>query len=78
MRLEADKLLAMPMSQLGAADRLRRLVVFAPAAMLLYCLFVRGNILDGRAGMYYALQRATAEAILSMFLLAAAFPRGRE
>lgn len=75
MRLEADKLLATPMSQLGAADRLRRLVVIAPAAMLLYCLFVRGNILDGRAGLYYALQRATAEAILSMYMLAATLPR---
>jgi glycosyltransferase involved in cell wall biosynthesis len=69
MRLEADKLLSTPLSELGAADRLRRMVVFAPAAMLLYCLFVRGNILDGRAGLYYALQRATAEAILSLCLL---------
>jgi len=30
---------------------------------------VRGGILDGRAGLFYALQRATAEAILSLYLI---------
>ncbi len=69
MRLEADKLLATPMGELGAADRLRRLIVVAPAAMFFFCMLVRGNILDGRAGLFYAFQRATAEAILSLYLV---------
>jgi len=69
MRLESDKLLTTPLDTLSPADRLRRLIVVAPVAMLFYCLFVRGNIFDGRAGILYALQRATAEAILSLYLL---------
>jgi glycosyltransferase involved in cell wall biosynthesis len=69
MRLEARKLLATPAAELGPADRLRKLVVLAPAAMFFYCFLVRGGILDGRAGLYYALQRSVAEAILSLYLL---------
>jgi len=70
MRLEADKLLATPFGQLGMADRVRRLVVVAPVLVFLHCLLVKGNLLDGRRGLLYALQRATAEAILSMHLVA--------
>lgn len=69
MRLETEKLLTTPFIQLGCADRLRRLIVFMPFVMLFYCLFVRGNILDGKAGLFYSMQRATAEAILSLMLL---------
>jgi len=71
MRLEACKLLGTPAAQLGYADKLRKVIVLAPAAMFLYCLFVRGGILDGKAGLFYALQRAVAEAILSLYLLRA-------
>ena len=68
MRLEAEKLAMARFSDLGLPDRLRRLIVVAPAAMFLYCLFVRGNILDGYHGLYYALQRTVAESILSLYL----------
>jgi hypothetical protein len=68
MELEAVKLTTAT-SSLGFLDRLRRWIVFAPPAMFLYCYVLRGGILDGRAGLFYALQRATSEAILSMFLL---------
>jgi glycosyltransferase involved in cell wall biosynthesis len=68
MALEAVKLTTASAS-LGLADRLRRWVVVAPPAMFFYCYFVRGGILDGRAGLFYALQRATSEAILSLFLV---------
>jgi glycosyltransferase involved in cell wall biosynthesis len=71
MRLEARKLLATPVAQLGHADRLRKLMLLAPAAMLVYCLFVRGGILDGWTGLSYALQRTVAETILSFYLLRA-------
>lgn len=69
MELEAAKLGGSPAQSLGVADRLRRWIVLAPPAVFLYCYFVRGGILDGRAGLFYALQRAASELILSMFLV---------
>jgi glycosyltransferase involved in cell wall biosynthesis len=69
MRLEADKLAGAPAATLGFADRLRRWVVVAPPAMFVYCYLVRGGILDGKAGLFYALQRAASELILSLFLV---------
>ncbi len=69
MRLEADKLTSAPPGSLGPADRLRRWVVLAPPAMFLYCYVLRGGVLDGRAGLFYALQRAASELILSLFLV---------
>jgi len=61
--------MATPASQLDFADRLRKLIVVAPAAMFIYCLLLRGGFLDGYAGLFYAMQRATAEAILAIYLL---------
>lgn len=69
MRLEAEKLITTPAASLGWLDRLRRLFVIAPPAMFVYCYVVRGGFLDGKAGLSYALQRATAEAILSLHLV---------
>ena len=37
--------------------------------MALYCLFLRGGVLDGRAGIYYAFQRTLAELMLSLNLI---------
>ena len=68
MRLEAVKLTHATAGSLRTVDRLRRWIVVAPPAMFVYCYLIRGGILDGRAGLYYALQRATAELILSLFL----------
>ncbi len=48
-----------------------KLIVIAPIAMFFYCMFVKGNVLDGRAGLFYALQRSVAEGILSLYLLQA-------
>ena len=67
MQLEAEKLTTAP--SLGLADRVRQWIVIAPPAMFLYCYLVRGGILDGWAGLFYALQRATSEVILSLFLV---------
>ena len=69
MKLEADKLLSTPSVELTLVDRVRRMIVVAPAAMFVYCLIARGGILDGWPGLYYATQRATAELILSLNLL---------
>jgi glycosyltransferase involved in cell wall biosynthesis len=74
MALEAAKLSA-PAASLGLIDRLRRWIVIAPPAMFVYCYFVRGGIFDGRAGLFYALQRAVAEGILSLFLVRRRFGR---
>jgi glycosyltransferase involved in cell wall biosynthesis len=69
MRLEAEKLSASDRDKLGWADRLRLLRVVAPFVMLFYCLFVKGAIFDGKAGVYYAFQRMFAELLLSLFLI---------
>jgi glycosyltransferase involved in cell wall biosynthesis len=69
MRLEAEKLMQTPASELALVDRARRLMIVVPPAMFLYCWLGKGGILDGWPGFYYAMQRATAEAILSLTLL---------
>lgn len=77
MKLEADKLLQTPAASLSLVDRVRRMIVIAPPAMFVYCLIAKGGILDGRAGLYYALQRAAAELILSLTLMDRMVNRGR-
>jgi glycosyltransferase involved in cell wall biosynthesis len=76
MELEAGKLASRPFGELGLADRLRRLIVIAPLAIFVYCFFLRGGLLDGRAGLFYALQRTTAEMILSLYVLRGVLARG--
>jgi glycosyltransferase involved in cell wall biosynthesis len=78
MALEADKLGGPHPGPLGVADQLRRWVVLAPPAMFLYCYVVRGGILDGKAGLFYALQRAASELILSLYLVRRAMPSWRD
>ena len=34
-----------------------------------YCLFVKGAILDGWAGIHYAFQRMLAEILLALYLI---------
>lgn len=67
--LEGEKLLTTGRESLNLKDRLRLCFVVAPAATLFYCLIVRGGILDGWHGFYYAFQRALAETMLSLYLL---------
>lgn len=67
--LEARKLLTAERGSLGWTDRIRQLRIVAPVAMLFYCLIVRGGILDGSAGFYYAFQRMLAELMLSLYLI---------
>jgi glycosyltransferase involved in cell wall biosynthesis len=73
MQLEKRKLLESSWKDLGWADRLRKFRLVAPFAMFFYCLFVRGAILDGRAGIYYSFQRLLAESLLSLYLFEALF-----
>jgi hypothetical protein len=67
--LEVKKLLETPKQQLGWKDRLRCWYVVAPVLTLFYCLFVKRLILDGRAGLYYTVQRVYAELLLGLTLL---------
>jgi glycosyltransferase involved in cell wall biosynthesis len=66
--LEAQKLMTTTRAALNLKDRLR-LCFLAPVATPFYCLFIRGGILDGWPGLYYAFQRTLAELILSLYLL---------
>ena len=66
---EAAKLNSTPTWQLPFVDRLRLSLLFTPIFVFLYTYFLRGLILDGKAGLYYALQRSLAELLLSISLL---------
>ena len=69
MELEAAKLSQTPAARLNTADRIRKLIFIAPFLVLVYSLFFRGTVLDGRPGLYYSMQRCAAETILSLHLL---------
>ena len=68
-RLEADKLDMMPAGERRPLDRVRRTIVLGPPAIGFYTLFVKGTVLDGWPGWFYAAQRITAEYVLSLELL---------
>lgn len=67
--LTAEKLATVPWSELGWPDRLRCTRVLGPIAVAVHCLFVKGLLLDGKAGLFYTAQRVTADMILSLHLL---------
>lgn len=67
--LEASQISTTPWRQLGWPDRLRQLIVVTPWLVPLYCLTYGRGVLDGPAGLYYALQRGIAEAILCLRLI---------
>lgn len=68
-KLEADKLLSTSPKRLGRVDRLRRLGWVVPFLTPAYCLLYKLLLLDGRAGLYYTLQRTYAELLLALELL---------
>jgi glycosyltransferase involved in cell wall biosynthesis len=53
----------------GLARWLRLRPPLMPIAVFLYCLFGKGLLFNGRAGIFYALQRAVAEGALSLMVL---------
>jgi glycosyltransferase involved in cell wall biosynthesis len=73
--LEAEKIRKVPLRKLDFADRIRKLGFVAPPAIFVYCFIVRGGVLDGWAGFYYAFQRVVAEALLTRYLIAAILNR---
>jgi hypothetical protein len=55
--------------KVGMVRWLRLRPPLMPVAVFFYCLFGKGLILNGRAGIFYALQRMVAEAVLSLLVL---------
>jgi glycosyltransferase involved in cell wall biosynthesis len=50
-------------------DWVRKQIILAPFVVFFYCLILKGGILDGWRGWYYAFQRMLAELLLSLHLL---------
>jgi len=69
MIIEAQKLQETPFNQLSFGDKIRKQKVLAPLIIFVYCLMLKGGILDGWRGWYYALQRMFAETLLSIRLI---------
>lgn len=67
--IEAKKLLETPTRELSFGDRIRQKKIVAPFIILLYCLVLKGGLLDGWVGWYYAFQRMLAEILLSIRLI---------
>jgi glycosyltransferase involved in cell wall biosynthesis len=53
----------------SVARALRRRPPLMPLLSFLYCLFFKGLILDGRAGLFYSLQRLMNETALALMVL---------
>ncbi|MCX7898632.1 MAG: glycosyltransferase family 2 protein [Methylocystis sp.] len=73
MRLESEYILRRKWSELNFGDKLRRFPPLAPLAIFVHCYFFKFGILDGRAGLYYALQRLLAEALLALRIIESKF-----
>ena len=69
MRLEAEHVSRAAWSELPLPDKLRRLPLIAPFIAFAYCYFGKRVFLDGKAGLYYALQRLMAEVLLALRLV---------
>lgn len=50
-------------------DWLRRHPPLMPVAVFFYCLFAKGLVFNGRAGIHYTLQRTVAEGIFALLYL---------
>ncbi|MBD2164348.1 glycosyltransferase family 2 protein [Calothrix membranacea FACHB-236] len=77
MVIEAKKLHETPINELSWSDRIRQQKVLAPFIILIYCLIIKGCILDGWNGWYYSFQRMLAEILLSIHLMEYAKCKGK-
>jgi glycosyltransferase involved in cell wall biosynthesis len=66
---EAEHLLSSDRSELGRVDRLRLAAWPAPLAVLIHTLLVKGCLLDGWPGWFYALQRVLAETMIALEII---------
>ena len=74
-RLEADYLLKADQDTMSASDRLRRMAWPAPIVVFFYVLVIKGCLLDGWPGWFYALQRVLAECMIALELIDRRFLR---
>jgi glycosyltransferase involved in cell wall biosynthesis len=63
---EAKYLLEIHPDSLSVTDKVRLMAWPAPILAFLYTLFVKGCVLDGWPGWYYALQRLIAETLIAL------------
>lgn len=75
MIIEAKKLLETPTAELSLGDKIRKQKLLAPFVILVYCLILKGGLLDGWRGWYYAFQRMFAELLLSLRLIETEYHR---
>lgn len=69
MKLEAIKISKISYRELSWGDSIRKLKIVAPFIIFFYCLIIKGGILDGWRGWFYAFQRMFAELLLSLRLI---------
>jgi glycosyltransferase involved in cell wall biosynthesis len=69
MVIESKKLLETPDHELSIGDRLRKRKILAPLIIFIYCLILKGAILDGWHGWYYTFQRVLAEILLAIHII---------
>ena len=69
MIIEVKKLSQTPDSEISFGDRIRKQKILSPLIILFYCLILKGGIIDGWHGFYYAFQRMLAETLLSIRLI---------
>jgi glycosyltransferase involved in cell wall biosynthesis len=67
-RLEVEYLLNAEPALLSRTDRIRRMGWPAPILVFFYVLLVKGCVLDGSAGWFYAFQRLLAETVMALEL----------
>lgn len=69
MQQEVGKLLKAEGRGLALSDRIRCTKLLAPFLVFLHCMITQRGLLDGKKGLYYALQRMLAETLLAIYLL---------
>jgi glycosyltransferase involved in cell wall biosynthesis len=74
---EAGYLLELPKQNLSNVDKLRLMSWPAPIMVLFYTLYIKGCVLDGWPGWYYALQRLCAEVLLALEIIDRRLKRGQ-
>ncbi len=63
---EAEKLFKTKYNKLRLVDKMRKLIFFLPVIMPVHVLFIKGGIIEGRRGIYYAYLRTLYEVFLAV------------
>lgn len=74
-RLEAEHLRRSAWSELSVPDKIRRFPGIAPFLVFAYCYLGKGVFLNGKYGLFYALQRLLVEVMIALRLIESKFER---